>query len=959
MITSHVHRFFRICFVIALLACFTGTAIGTADTLRLHKDNKTEQLSAPANQQETKGSEKELFDYFPVAALVAAFALGFGIYQYSRRNPDAAGKKVAEARAAERYEKGKKDAKGWSCEELYRERLKEELGKSTILGISDLQGDSSSVDLLQTFVPLDLDQAERLMDKPFEIMRVIRSVSENTFETPDSALAKAVEGKSRMLLIIGEPGAGKTTIIRHFAMNGNLLLQGFSKPPIISYLPLSAMKAGEEAKSLPQKLCEQFLPHLELKADWFDERLRRERSLVLLDGLDEIGSEAQRVKICRWISDAARTWPKAFFVMSTRDKGYAEEEQIALQIDKRSAYVKRFSEKQQQEFLEKWFTAVQPRTFAKSDRERVATQKTQAIINYLDRADHKGLKELAGIPLMLQLMAIFWKESGTLPRRREELYRIALNYLLWYRESEKQMEPLLPVDEARLVLAPVSLWIQERESREETVEKDDLHDQMQGVIDELPLPHRNKSAKDICENMVQRISVLDHAGSKYQFRHKTFREYLVSIQLLNTRENPDADNRLKRISGFVGDPWWDEPLLFFIAQANAGLFGKFIHAFFSVEKSASLDQQSLTFLKRLVAAAQMQTVTPFRELLEDSSMSPNRQNYLLDCLKTIGSRQAVEAAQDFVDRNPGADKELLRKAAEVVELQAASAEGAEKAPVVAQSLANVFQSTVEQGGQYILIKGGSYVYSVTKKEVKVPDMYFAKYPVTNRLYRRFIDYLQSKHQECEALFAASEFNNVLQEIAKNKTWDTGFAKYLKEGKNDLAGLLRSKRDDDRKFGGDDQPVVSITWYAARSYCLWLSLVESKGTRTDLYRLPMEPEWEWAAAGKEKREYPWGWAEPTSKLANYDGSNIGATTPVGSYPEGATPEGLYDMAGNVWEWQENRYGHKDYPDARAFRGGSWYFNSEYLRCSARSLDDPVNWLYDFGFRVVRPSPLLKP
>jgi formylglycine-generating enzyme required for sulfatase activity len=358
-------------------------------------------------------------------------------------------------------------------------------------------------------------------------------------------------------------------------------------------------------------------------------------------------------------------------------------------------------------------------------------------------------------------------------------------------------------------------------------------------------------------------------------------------------------------------------------------------------------------------------------LLGDSSITPNRQNYLLECLKTIGSREAVEAAQEFVSRNPDAGRELLRKAGEVVELLGETADITEKSPGIKIShisavsflkrvqAPDVFQSTVEPGAQYILIPGGSFVYLVTKKEEHVPDLHFAKYPVTNRLYRRFIDYLQKKNPEYNALFPESEFNNVLQEIAKNGTWDTGFAKYLKESKNNLASLFRSREDDDRKFGGDDRPVVSITWYAARSYCLWLSLMESKGERTDLYRLPTESEWEWAAAGKEMRKYPWGNAEPTPKLANYDKSNIGATTPVGSYPEGATPEGLYDMAGNVWEWQENRYGHEKYPDARALRGGSWYLITDNLRCSSRVYFNPDDWGSNVGFRVVRPSLLVEP
>ena len=950
-----------------MLACLAGTS------------SAAEPADSPAVQAAGKTSEKGIVDYLPAAAVIGALSLGFGYFQYRKRNIDAGKKKVAEKQAEAVYEDRKKSDQAGSNEERYRARLKLELDKNTIYGMPGVKGDSESVDLMQTFVPLDLEEAERVMEKEFEQERVQRMSVERSLETPDSALTKAVDGKSRMLLVIGEPGAGKTTIIKHFALNSMLVLRGFSKPLKISYLPLNAMKAGDEkSKSLPQKLAEQFQPHLNLEASWFDERLTHEPTLVLLDGLDEIGDKSQRVEVCRWISDAAKTWSRAFFVLTSRDKGYAAEERKALLIEKRSAYVKRFNESQQREFLEKWFKAALSQDSAKSERESVATEKAQALIEYLSRPDHKGLKALAGIPLMLQLMALLWKESGTLPRRREELYRIALDYLLYYRESEKKQEPILPAEESRKVLAPVSLWIQEREPREETVEKDALHLQMQEVIDHLSFRYRNHSAKTVCENMVERMSVLDVAGSKYQFRHKTFREYLAASQILATREDADADERLKRLAGFVGDSWWDEPLLFLMAQANTGLYEKFIRAFFEVEKSASLDQESLTFLKRLVLAPPVQTVKPFRELLlEDASMTPNRQNYLLDCLKTIGSRQAVAVAQEFVSRNPDAGRELLRKAGEVVELLGETADITEKTPVIKlrnisievgmrrietpaipQSLPDVLQSTVEPGAQYILIPGGRYLYSVTKKKVQVSDLYFAKYPVTNRLYRRFIDYLQLKMAEYDALFPVSGFEAALQEIANRNVWDNRFAEYLKEGKNDLGRLFRSARDDDRKFGGDDQPVVSISWYAARSYCLWLSLMENKGERTDLYRLPDETEWEYAAAGHEGRNYPWGSAEPTPKHANFN-RNEGATTPVGSYPEGATPEGLYDMAGNVWEWQENRFGHKDYPDSRALRGGSWNGSTGLLRCSSRNNDYPDFWGNNVGFRVVRPSLAVEP
>ena len=209
--------------------------------------------------------------------------------------------------------------------------------------------------------------------------------------------------------------------------------------------------------------------------------------------------------------------------------------------------------------------------------------------------------------------------------------------------------------------------------------------------------------------------------------------------------------------------------------------------------------------------------------------------------------------------------------------------------------------------------------------------------------------------------SAPSIREELRALAKRDLWWPKLGDYLHEGKNDLAVLFRSTLDAEPKFNGDDQPVVGITWYAARAYCLWLSLLESSGRDSTLYRLPTEVEWEWAAGGqrgaKVQRVRQWPWSEDEGelsvRLANYYDSKIGATTPVGSYPDGATPEGLHDMAGNVWEWMDNWYEEKE--AARSLRGGSWSSYSDYLRCSCRSYFNPDDGDDDVGFRVVRSSP----
>ncbi|NTV66509.1 MAG: SUMF1/EgtB/PvdO family nonheme iron enzyme [Chlorobaculum sp.] len=863
------------------------------------------------------------------------------------------------------------DKSAWqSVEDLlcYQASLKEELGYIRILGLPDAERIMVNLND-DTFVPLRLSRrrdADFLPGKkPFQ-----QEPSGEGFLMPDEVMRQAFR-KRRMLLIIGDAGAGKTTLLKYYALScleGDRYKKlGFSSPVKVFYLPLRSLVNAERGifPALPAKLSEWAARNqLTLTPDVFTAWLQSRSVLVLLDGLDEISDPELRKKACQWIDGAWRGFTNARFVVTSRGTGYRPHEGVELSSDYERADVHDFTHEQQERFLTNWFRAAllrEPPEQGFSDeawrkrQEAKAAERTAKILEHLKEEKNKGLRQIATIPMILQIMAILWKERDHLPKSRDMLYRAVLNYLLSIREQRRGINPPLTTENALMVLGPVSLWMQKELKRDE-VDRSEMQHKMEDTLAQLDKP---PSAEVFCDYLVQRSSLLvEYGGKEYLFRHKSFREYLAGVEFMKIvhRTTGYFDTL---VEGF-DDDWWSEPLRFFIAQSDADTFNLFMQRLFDKISDDTL-QKRLGFLLTLVEEAPLKKVDALCEKLCDPANSAVRQRLLLDCLKVIGKPSALETLARFKSEKLARNRDVAGRLDEVI-IASGEATSQRSVTVVSRNIdlatrPPFFYNEFEHRAQYILIPGKRSLFSFIG--TKQSDLYFAKYPVTNRLYRRFIDYLQSKNPDCEALFPASEFRDVLLGIANNQEWDKGFAEYLKEGKNDLAGLFRSRKDEDRKFGGDDQPVVRITWYAARSYCLWLSLVESKGKNRDLYRLPEEPEWEYAAAGKERREYPWGNTAPNPKLANYDKSNIGATTPVGSYPEGATPEGLYDMAGNVWEWQESLYDNKKYPGSRALRGGSWLVGTDSLRCSSRDFYVPVNWGNNVGFRVVRPSPLLEP
>ncbi len=157
-------------------------------------------------------------------------------------------------------------------------------------------------------------------------------------------------------------------------------------------------------------------------------------------------------------------------------------------------------------------------------------------------------------------------------------------------------------------------------------------------------------------------------------------------------------------------------------------------------------------------------------------------------------------------------------------------------------------------------------------------------------------------------------------------------------------------------GYENHPVVQVTWFGARAYCEFYG-----------WELPSEAEWEKAARGTDSRPYPWG-AEIAPNNANYYNSQdpfeqgigpLGDTTPVGFYNgrsyagyqtlNSASPYGVYDMAGNVWQWTRDVYEGTHY---RYLRGGSKTNYAYNLRAWTRDSTEPDYASPSIGFRCAR-------
>ncbi|ACN16484.1 conserved hypothetical protein [Desulforapulum autotrophicum HRM2] len=221
----------------------------------------------------------------------------------------------------------------------------------------------------------------------------------------------------------------------------------------------------------------------------------------------------------------------------------------------------------------------------------------------------------------------------------------------------------------------------------------------------------------------------------------------------------------------------------------------------------------------------------------------------------------------------------------------------------------------------VLIPAGTFIYQENQTQRLNYDYEMDLYPVTNHRFDRFVK--------------AGGYGK--KDFWDDKGWQWRETKHIDQ----------PQYWEDKAYNDPEQPVVGVSWYEADAYARWMTKFRDDGYTC---KLPDEVEWERAARGDGGNVYPWGNTFDPDKCNSAE-SNIGKPSRVSVYPNGVSPYGCYDMAGNVWEWTSSFYDNKE--NRFFLRGGSFDGGSDYCRCAARSnYYDPGNRSFFIGFRCVR-------
>ena len=792
----------------------------------------------------------------------------------------------------------------------------------------------------------------------------------------------------KRLVILGQPGSGKSTLVNHITTQlarrrlGKQLaeekLPGWdrdAKPlPILIVLRRFAAwlpertphdKAGLVWDYLEHQLqqlgCKEAFLHLKQK-------LIDDGGIIFFDGLDEV-SETDEAKKRSLIREAIVAFadPLAACQVIVTCREYAYKEKDAWCLPKKKFPVVElslFNLDQIKQFALTWYQVVGP-------QKGWDAAKCQLEADNLFRAieDRKHLQELAQYPLLLTLMAQVHGRDGFLPKDRADLYERAVNLLLAHWENrivrdiagEQKLEQGLILrlgvrtDVLRFALERVAFAAHERQ------EKDQAHRELaadipkEQLLEELRAGLGSLDKAEFVISYIQERAGLLQARDNfiYTFPHRTFQEYLAATYILRQAEfDTMLRDRVRRDL-----PWWQE--VFLLAAGNSRNTPRNISDLVDCLLSQQPEKTEINAERAAYAILAGQTLfeTNFVEhQRKESESEPGRYT------------ETYRRIQNWLKRAMAADQQLQPKTRATAGDTLARL--GDPRPEV-MTLSEMQFCFVPKGPFWMGSPDDDEMGSDDEKPFHQQDIsyhyWLSRYPITNAQFQFFVD---------------------ANDGYVKKDW------WTKDGLK-----WREDRKAPDKRGGvfdlPNHPVVYVRWYEAVAFTRWLTAhFKQEGLLAKDWeiRLPSEAEWEMASRGGieilsqplvqslknlsfqtdsirqtadgisyelAKRRYPWG-DDPDPNRANYYETGIGTTSAVGCFTGGASLYGCEEMSGNIREWCSTtwRKNYKQKADdqlegnsPRVLRGGSFGHSQRGVRCADRYWSYPGDRYDYWGFRVV--------
>ncbi len=718
----------------------------------------------------------------------------------------------------------------------------------------------------------------------------------------------------RCAVIIGDPGSGKTTLLRRVAhslavawlrLRTDAAKTDFGiegEPPLPLLIRLSDLgnflerSASSDSPELPSaadspEWLPLFMSRMSREYRWgldlsvFRELMEQGRVIVLLDGLDEAPSTRVRKMLARLIENSAAVYEHCRFLMTSRPRGYTAE--TSLQMFQMFE-VQPLSDEAVQTFLQRWCESLFPD--APTRREEHFAELHSALDS------RSEIRRMATNPVMLTALAVVHWNQKRIPEQRAELYESILTWLSRAREDRKGRTS---AERCMSLLQAVALGMQNHpDGRLVEVRRRWAAEEIAARCGDSGMDVERAEQFLMEEELDSGIVVA--RGDHVRFWHLSFQEYLAARAISALREQ-DQHNMLVSNARKLLAPEWRETVLLF-----AGI----------------LYHQGPEKLNAMLGA--------LLDLPEMTQSVPNEANLV----GLVGAVQRDLTAFEFTFRDSRFDAirdRILRVFDPEEQVSLSSRERLEAADALGQS-----GDPRLVGEQWVRMPGGSFAIGAQRDDPNAPG--YDACALANELPFRTVTL--SGFRVSRFLVTVADFAPFIADSGYEnpKFWAAG-------------GFGEWKRPEkwDNQAPYSNRPVVGLSWYEAQAWCRWAGWG---------VRLLSEAEWERTARGEAGRLFPWGDAAPDYRFLNYAKSTqesddsyrqnveIGRPTPVGFYPLGRTPEGVYDLAGNVFEWCEDEVT----PGRRALRGGCYRSVDLFVRASARG-HCPANARGDFiGFRA---------